>query len=292
MRAHQIRPVFALLWFAVLAFPTIAIASQENGLLWRIQAEGATADYVFGTIHIEDPRVLDLPNPVTEALAGADTFVMELEPNLEFLTELASAMTYTDDGKLEQLLGTELYRRAVTALASRGVPEPMARQMKPWAVLVTLNVPPPKTGMVLDLVLYSKAVQQGKTIHGLESSAEQLSVFADLPMSVQIGLIRETLDNEPLIDEIYQRLVEAYLARDLRAMQKLSDQAIGATDAPTQRLLETRLVTDRNHLMVERMLPYLQQGSAFVAVGALHLPGPEGILNLLRKEGYEVTRVY
>ncbi len=292
MRTHQVRPVFALLWFAVLAFPTIAIASQENGLLWRIQAEGATADYVFGTIHIEDPRVLDLPNPVTEALAGADTFVMELEPNLEFLTELASAMTYADDGNLERLLGPELYRRAVTALASRGVPEPVARQMKPWAVLVTLNVPPPKTGMVLDLVLYSKAVQQGKTIHGLESSAEQLSVFADLPMSVQIGLIRETLDNEPLIDEIYQSLVEAYLARDLRAMQKLSDQAIGATDAPTQRLLETRLVTDRNHLMVERMLPYLQQGSAFVAVGALHLPGPEGILSLLRKQGYEVTKVY
>ncbi len=292
MTTHQIRPVFALLWFAVLAFPTIAIASQENGLLWRIQAEGASADYVFGTIHIEDPRVLDLPNPVTEALAGADTFVMELEPNLEFLTELASAMTYADDGNVEQLLGPELYRRAVTALASRGVPEPVARQMKPWAVLVTLNVPPPKTGMVLDLVLYSKAVQQGKTIHGLESSAEQLSVFADLPMSVQIGLIRETLDNEPLIDEIYQSLVEAYLARDLRAMQKLSDQAIGATDAPTQRLLETRLVTDRNHLMVERMLPYLHQGSAFVAVGALHLPGPEGILNLLRKQGYEVTKVY
>ncbi len=292
MRTHRIRPVFALLWFAVLAFPAIAIASQENGLLWRIQAEGATADYVFGTIHIEDPRVLDLPNPVTEALAGADTFVMELEPNLEFLRELASAMTYADDRNLEQLLGPELYKRAVTALASRGVPESVARQMKPWAVLVTLNVPPPKTGMVLDLVLYSKAVQQGKTIHGLESSAEQLSVFADLPMSVQIGLIRETLDNEPLIDEIYQSLVEAYLARDLRAMQKLSDQAIGATDAPTQRLLETRLVTDRNHLMVERMLPYLHQGSAFVAVGALHLPGPEGILNLLRKQGYEVTRVY
>ncbi len=281
-----------LLWLIVLPALATAEPSHEHGLLWRVQGPGIGPDYVFGTIHLEDPRVLDLPDAVTEALAEADTFVMELDPDISSLTQISTAMMYSDGGDLERALGKDLYARAAKALAERGIPEPMARQMKPWAVLMTLNVPPPETGMVLDLVLYMKAVQQGKTTRGLEKSEEQVSALADLPLPMQVELIRDSLDNQSLMEEIYERLVEAYLARDLAAMQALNDQAMAETDASTRDLVSSRLVTERNKRMVQRMLPTLQEGSTFVAVGALHLPGPEGILGLLENRGYRVTRVY
>ena len=281
-----------LLWIIILPALVSAEPAYEQGLLWRVQGPGSGADYVFGTIHIEDPRVLDLPDAVASAFAGADIFIMELDPDLGSLTQISTAMTYADGGSLEQALGKELYARAVTALAERGIPESMARQMKPWAALITLNVPRPKTGMVLDMVLYMKAVQQGKETRGLESSEEQVSVLAGLPLAMQVRLIRESLDNQATMDELYEHLVEAYLSRDLGAMQALNDQAMAMTDARTREVVGTRLVTDRNRRMVQRMLPSLKEGSTFVAVGALHLPGPEGILSLLERKGYTVTKVY
>jgi uncharacterized protein YbaP (TraB family) len=66
---------------------------------------------------------------------------------------------------------------------------------------------------------------------------------------------------------------------------------MAVSDAATQALVRERLINDRNRRMVERMLPWLREGSAFVAVGALHLAGPEGILRLLSDRGYRVTRV-
>lgn len=291
-RAYRVPCLAVLLWVVLVPGLAAAQPGYDHGLLWRIQGPGSEPDYVFGTIHIEDPRVLALPDAVVSALATADTFVMELKPDLSSLTQLGTAMLYSDGSDLEQILGKELFARAAKVLAARGISEPAARNMKPWAVLITLSVPEPETGMVLDIVLYTKAVQQGKRIQGLESAEEQVSVLADLPLSMQIDLIRESLDNQALMDEVHQRLVEAYLARDLDAMQTLNDQAMAMTDAGTRDLVTTRMVTDRNRRMVQRMRPALQEGTAFVAVGALHLPGPEGILRLLEQRGYTVTKVY
>jgi len=289
IRGH--RPAHLLLFVWVLALPVLAEAFDQ-GLLWRVEARGGGADYVFGTIHSEDPQVLDFPTEVTEAFAASDRFVMELEPDLAGLSQVSSAMMFSDGGDLEQVLGGDLFRRTTAALGRRGIPAATARQMRPWAALLTLNMPEPKTGLVMDMILYLQAAEQGKAVHGLESPEEQISVFAELPMPMQVDLLRETLANEGLFEEIYQGLVEAYLARDLDRMQALYTQSMATSDEDARKLIGARLVTDRNHRMVERMLPSLEKARAFVAIGALHLPGPEGILHLLEEQGYRITRVY
>jgi len=283
--------VLALLFIWLSALPAAAHSPYDKGLLWRVEGLGSEPDYVYGTIHIEDPRVLDLPPAVSEAFGAADRLVMELEPDTATLGEVGAAMTYPDGKNLEGVLGGELYRRAAIALAERGIPEAIARNMRPWAVLITLNMPKAQTGLAMDLVLYLQAVQGGKRVHGLESAAEQVAVFADMPADVQVRLLRDTLDALDQLEEVYQALVQAYLAEDLAGMQALNDDAMGVSDAATQALVRERLINDRNRRMVERMLPWLREGSAFVAVGALHLAGPEGILKLLSDRGYRVTRV-
>jgi uncharacterized protein YbaP (TraB family) len=287
--------VLALLFIGLFicrsALPAGGQTPYDKGLLWRIEGLGAEPDYVYGTIHIEDPRVLDLPRAVSEAFGATDRLVMELEPDAATLGELGAAMTYPDGQNLKAALGGDLYRRATAALAERGVPEAIARNMRPWAVLIALNTPKAQTGLAMDIVLYLQAMQEGKRVQGLESAAEQVAVFADMPADVQVRLLRDTVESLDQLDKVYQTLVQAYLKEDLAGMQVLNDDAMAISDAATQALVRKRLITDRNHRMVERMLPWLRESSAFVAVGALHLTGPEGILQLLSDRGYRVTRV-
>jgi uncharacterized protein YbaP (TraB family) len=91
---------------------------------------------------------------------------------------------------------------------------------------------------------------------------------------------------------MFAALREAYLARDLVAVYDLLNAAKVDDSTGAVARFEQRLVIDRNRRMVDRMGELLQQGNAFVAVGALHLPGEQGILQLLADRGYRVTRVY
>jgi len=108
----------------------------------------------------------------------------------------------------------------------------------------------------------------------------------------QMLMLDSTLQQADGIEGRFAALRDAYLARNLMAVYGLlsaekSDDATGAVGR-----FEQRLIIDRNRRMVERMAKLLRQGNAFVAVGALHLPGAHGILQLLSDEGYQVTRVY
>jgi uncharacterized protein YbaP (TraB family) len=87
------------------------------------------------------------------------------------------------------------------------------------------------------------------------------------------------------------RIVEAYLARDLAAMNRISEESSGG-DPSVRRAYTERLLDQRNERMVEKMEARLAEGGAFVAMGALHLYGSRGVLALLEARGYRVTRVY
>jgi len=276
-----------------IGFAGLAAAepAYDRGLLWRVEGLGPEPDYIYGTIHIEDSRVLPLAQPVSQAFGAADRLVMELEPNAAALAQVSAAMSYPDGRVLKQTVGPELHRRATAALAERGIPEAIASKMRPWAILLTLNMPEAKTGLAMDLVLYLQALQAGKTVRGLETAAEQVGVFADLPMAIQIELLRDTLDSLDRLEEIYTALVDAYVDQDLEGMRRLNEEAMAASDPDTRSLIQARLIGDRNRRMVERMLPWLEDGAAFVAVGALHLAGPDGILQRLTERGYRLTRV-
>ena len=164
--------------------------------------------------------------------------------------------------------------------------------MKPWAAAVTLSTPALETGEVLDRVLYQDAVQQGKAVYGLETLQEQLGLFDSMPEADQIALLRDAVDNFPELAAMQAELLAAYKQRDLDGLLTIYEASMQAGDQRLAEDFQRRLVDDRNQSMLERMQPYLQQGKAFVAVGVLHLPGKEGLLNRLEQQGYTVRRVY
>jgi uncharacterized protein YbaP (TraB family) len=109
-----------------------------------------------------------------------------------------------------------------------------------------------------------------------------------------VALLKQTVDEYERMPRQIGRVVDAYLARDLAGLWRISQESVG-TGAEERRLNEVftrRLVHERNVRMAERAEPRLREGGAFIAVGALHLYGSGGVLSLLERRGWRVTRVY
>jgi len=176
-------------------------------------------------------------------------------------------------------------------LMSRGMPKRITTLMKPWAAAVTLSTPKPETGVFLDMSLYLTAKNQGKAVYGLETVEEQFSALDDIPMADQVYLLRASVQNYPRIPAMVEETIERYLARDLPGLLSLA-RKYGPKDKRIVDAFMKKLIDDRNQRMVERMLPRLKEGGAFIAIGALHLPGKNGVLQILKERGYQVTAVY
>ena len=292
-RAWRAYWLWCLLALLLPAWVLPADAGFTHGLLWRIEpADGAAASYLFGTIHSEDPRVLALPAPVLAAFDAARVLVLEVVPEPDVLADSMAAMTYQDGRTLADVVPDVVYQDSIRALAARGLPEQVVRSFKPWAVMTLLSMPEAKTGDFLDMRLYQRAVAAQKPVRGLESMQEQLAVFEHLSLSDQVALLRLTLASQGEFPALFEALIKAYQQRDLGALLDINDGYLDDADSELMARFEDTLVAARNERMAQRIVPMIRDGAQFVAVGALHLPGPGGLLERLSAAGNRVERVY
>jgi uncharacterized protein YbaP (TraB family) len=271
-----------------------------KGLLWKIEAPGVSStaeaipDYLFGTMHSDDPRITTVPEEVHRALAASDSFCMEMVPDATAMMAMSKSMVLADGKTLPSVIGEALFEQLTPLMTKRGIPTETVALFKPWAVFLTLSVPPQKTGMFLDLVLYESAKHQDKLLCGLETAEEQVRIFEETSPADQILLLQQIVKDPHALDTQLVQLTEKYLARDIGGLIALSREFDDTTPEEQQsaETLLRRLIDDRNASMVERILPRLTREAAFIAVGALHLPGEKGILQLLTERGYTVSAVY
>ena len=278
-----------LLW---LFWATAQATSYSQGLLWKIERSGQAPSYVFGTIHSEDPRVMNLAKPVQSSFDSAKIFVMEAIIDADAMQAMSRAMLFSDGRALKDVVSANTYGKTVSALQDYGLPEAAVQLMQPWALAITLSTPKPKTGLVLDVALMQQATAQGKQTAGLESVDEQIGIFAKLSMNEQVIMLEDTLQHLGRLEKVLASMHSAYLARDLARLERISIEQQAFGNRALGEKLMRQLVDERNMRMVSRMEPYLKKGQAFIAIGALHLPGNAGVLNLLAKKGYRVSVVY
>lgn len=290
----QIRAAYrVLVWLLIYSlYNQAAWGVDEQGILWRIEGAAAQPSYLLGTIHSDDARVTALPAPIAQRFLQADSFSGEIDMDLPSLMQASQATLLNEGESLQQLLDPALYQQTVKLLAPYGMPELMVQRMKPWAAAATLSLPRPQTGLFLDMLLYTQAAAQGKRVYGLETVSEQVGAMEAMPRDLQIAMLRDAIAQRDQLDHIIEQLITAYLQRDLRKLEAISDMAMQQGDARVAQLFNSEVVVNRNRRMLERMQPRLREGNAFIAVGALHLPGEEGLLTQLRKRGYRVSPVY
>lgn len=262
-----------------------------KGILWQIDSPSGKSSYLLGTIHVDDPRITNLHPKIKKAISHSRSMTLELVPDPQTLQASMTQMFFTNGKTLQQALGDTLYKKATTAMAGHGMPPQMVDIMKPWAVMMILSVPKQTSGEFLDLKLYNIATQRGMRTHALETYEEQLSVFDSMSLADQKKMLRHTLDDLDQLPAQFEKLRRAWLARDLAALEKISNEQLPSDDPAAERLM-SNLLDKRNRKMLQRMQPRLKEGKAFIAIGALHLPGKKGLLNLLEQQGYKVKAIY
>ena len=270
--------------------PGPAPGTYGRGLLWKISKKGIPSSYVFGTIHVADEAIDSILDDVTGKLARATTFAMEVVPNAEELMTGASLMYFADGQKLSDLLSAALFNKIVKLLSSYHLSLEAVTLLKPWAAFVTMSYPP-EFGKVMDMQLLEIARQHGVKVAGLESLREQLDIFNTLRLDKQVKLLSDTACHYDIVEADFEKMKALYSARDLAGLYNYSKRYSLSDDAVYNELVR-KLLINRNHTMARRMRPILESGNAFIAIGAMHLPGEEGVLALLAKNNYEISPVY
>ena len=264
--------------------------AYADAVLWRVDKEGRQPNYLFGTIHVADAKISTLPQPVTDALDSAQVFVMEALPDLEESIKFSQMMYFDDGKKLRDYLDEEMYKRTMQILEDYQLTPEDLVFMQPWAAFILMSYPQGE-GLPLDLQLLDIAQRNGIDIRGLETLSEQGRVFSTMDLDFQVRLLLDTVCNYEIVSSEFDTMKSLYLQRDLQALYNYSRKNSFAGDQLYEDLFKS-LLTDRNHVMVERMQPVLEAGNAFIAIGAMHLPGADGILSLLAQQGYTITAVY
>jgi uncharacterized protein YbaP (TraB family) len=281
-----------------------AALPNSTGIFWKVEKPGTPASYLLGTMHVTDPRVLAMPNGAADAFQKARTVIVEsdeaVNPQKVSATLLSNpGLTMFPDGHgIADYLSADQKQTLTDGLKARGVPFAAVARMKPWMIASFVSLPAcelsRKAGgaAFLDQKLAEDALAEGKTLKGLETIVEQVRALDDLPMSFHIEALVETLKLGELTEDVMETTTELYLEGRIGTvmpMLKAASEEVTTDADPASAAFEQRIVTDRNHVMATRAKPTLEAGNAFMAVGALHLPGPEGLVELLRKDGFTLT---
>ncbi len=266
----------------------------EKGRIFEISQQGKPSSYIFGTMHSKHPDVLKLPTAAAIAITEVPKIATEISMNEQAQLE-AFKMTILPDGQdLFEIIGPKRTDKLKQVLREYGLPEQLIRRLKPWAVSTLLGQSPEElrdtTTPVLDGMIQNIAEKTGRIHLALEDINEQLSFFNNMSPEFELEFLDSTLNSAGLSDYYRDLLRENYLKGNTGIIFCMAIAVAASESEKMKSFILDDLLTKRNYRMVDRMLPHTK-GGVFVAVGAAHLPGEEGILNLLKKQGYQVRRL-
>ncbi|WP_340151773.1 TraB/GumN family protein [uncultured Sneathiella sp.] len=270
----------------------------DKGRLWKVSKGDAVPSYIFGTMHSKDPRILHLPGVIMQVFMASNTAVFETSLKDDELARNKQMMLLAPGQSLKEKIGDTRFIELSQIAAAYGMPPATLDRVKVWAAAAIISQPPPTpqsdghTLTLLDKELEKSARQSGKRVIALETNAEQLSIFDSMSDTVQLEYLDQAIDENHRLNEELETMTSYYLSGNTGWIACNLEETLQETSSALSEIMTTDLIYMRNQRMVERMLPELQRGNAFVGIGALHLPGDEGVLSLLEKLGYEIEQKY
>ncbi len=291
-----------------LSFPKAVSAQQsscdtlEHALLWRItHTDLADTSYLFGTIHLIGQEDFFWPEGFEQAFAKSKEVVFEI--NMDEMTSplillnMMTNMTMEGDTLLSDLLSEEDYALLGERMKAMGMPVSMINSLKPiFVTFLLMGEEAELKGMEdemqqmtsYEMELYARAKEQHKKIGGLETADFQMSLFDRVPYHRQADMLSEMLHEH----EISQKKEESALAGliNLYKQQDVNQLAKQSLEAdPLLQDFGNVFIVERNKNWIPIMRQLMEkEGTVFFAVGAGHLGGQEGVICLLRAEGFRV----
>ena len=274
-------------------------APFSEGVFWEVSKDGVVVGHILGTLHSNDERVTRIPKRVMDIFAQSSAYAIEAFPGSELwnpyhgLQNIRGRMMLPGKQTLAEVAGEELAKKVYTILKSNYVDEEFARRVKPWAAIHSLAIKSEHQGPIVDQKLLDLAVLQDKELYQIESPEELLAAFYAMPMDSQVSLLKDKLRAFPEMRNTMEEIVLAYGREDLQAMMDLSTNFIDKD--PNKRkhyeMYVKHAIDIRSIVMTHYMGAAFREGNAFIAVGALHLYGKNGVLALLGQEFYGQYKV-
>jgi uncharacterized protein YbaP (TraB family) len=284
-----------LLLTASLLTASLTFAQTPHTLLWRISGKGINRpSYLFGTMHILCADDATLTDSLQHAIHTVDEVYFEI--NLSDIMGMVTAFQYMkmNDGKtLSDLLKPADYARVKAYFSSHPSPLPfsMLERFKPMLISGLIEEQgfgcATTDGMETKIMSALSQQDSKKPIRGLETAAFQAGLFDSIPYAKQAKELIDYIDSADVNKKMMRKLADLYVQQDLDGLQALSDK-----DDPGMDEYMDLLLYDRNRKWARILDTLLPGKSLLIAVGAGHLPGNQGVIELLRKEGYTVEPVF
>jgi hypothetical protein len=283
---------FAFLFSLLILFSCKAAQDNDNkSLLWRITGQGLKQpSYLFGTIHLICQDDYLWTEAMKKSLAACKQVCFEMDiadPNV--LLGASAGMINPGGKTLEDYFTKEQWNRLSRFLKdSAGADISMMQMMKPVvlesllaAKSVSCEIPVSYEANIME-----QAQKAGQNIAGLEEVQEQIDVLNSLPDDSVASSLVKMIDSFSNTKAEYAKMLSAYKQQDLPALfQQIQSSKELGDDLGA-------FLDERNKKWVPRMTKMMQQKPTFFAVGAGHLWGGKGVINLLRQAGYTVTPVH
>lgn len=283
-----------LLLAAGLFGATLALPQTPHSLLWRISGKGITKpSYLFGTMHILCAEQAVLGDSLKGAIDAVDEVYFEFDLR-DTAAMLAAALNMQMRGgqSLSKLLKPEEYNRIRDYFSAHQSMLPFwaLEHMKPMLISSLIEEQSlgcsSIDGMELQIMKYMRGRDPQKPVRGLETAAFQLGLFDSIPYKKQAEELVDYIDSADENKKLTKQLADLYIRQDLDGIQALSDK-----DDPGMDEYMDLLLYGRNRKWARELDTLLLQRPLLVAVGAAHLPGPQGVIQLLKKEGFTVEPV-
>ena len=289
IRVNWARTVILALGILVGSFLVKDTYAQEleNSLLWEVNGEGIKTSYVYGTFHLLPQEDFRLTEKVLLAFDSSYQIVLELDmddPNMQM--EMMQNMAMTDGTTLDKLIGEEDLKLLDEQLkAAAGLGAAQVNTFKPFMV-ETFLLPTfiEGTPASYEMSFVKRALEQDKEILGLETVKFQTSLFDQIPYEDQVEDLVELLRDRSVMEKMFTSMIKTYNEEDITELYDASAEYFSVEE--TELLLH-----QRNQNWIPRIGELAKEKPTFFAVGAGHLGGEQGVINLLLKAGYEVRPV-
>ena len=283
-----------------LAIVAVALAAQAQ-LLWKVSGNGlGRPSYILGTHHMAPSSMIDQIKGMDEAIMGCDIVVGEVEKDSlmspEVQAKMAQAMIAPPDSTLDKLYSSSEYGIVEQVFnkyfSTMGVKLSQMKSLKPSAISTQIQAmqaikyfPGFNANDLIDVKVQERANEAGRPSAGLETVQEQIDLLFNTPLSEQALGLLEACKQDDYFQEQSVALADAYMAQDLdKLMAVMTDATMGGD---SEQAMED-LIYSRNRSWAGKLRVIMPERACLVCVGAGHLPGEQGLLQMLRNMGYTV----
>ena len=286
----------------ILAVLMLTVAAQAQ-LLWKVSGNGlGRPSYIFGTHHMAPATMIDQIKGMDEAISGCDIVVGEVEKDSlmspEVQARMAQDMIAPLDSTLDILLTTEEYRVVEKVFdkyfGTMGVKLSQMKSLKPSAISTQMQAmqalkyfPNFDATNLIDVAVQTRANDAGRPSVGLESVQEQIDLLFNGPLTEQAKGLVEACKQDEFFQVQSAALVDAYMSQNLdKIFTVMTDATMGGSEEAMD-----ALIYNRNRAWTAKLVEMMPERACLVCVGAGHLPGDQGLIQLLRNEGFTVEPV-